>query len=60
MAGVWTQEEDDILYRGEALAIEALDTKHGYGASGDRRLFLQVWTKTALDLRVREKIKWRR
>jgi hypothetical protein len=46
--------EDDILYQGEARAIEALDEKHGYGASGDRKVFLQVWTKTALDLRVKE------
>jgi hypothetical protein len=55
LKGLWTFEEDDTLTRGDAREVKKLDRKHGYGSAAERRLFLNVWTKTASENPVKPK-----
>jgi hypothetical protein len=57
LPGIWTSAEDKLVYSGDARTIEKLDEKHGYGMSGARKVFLQVWNKTSIELAMR-KAKW--
>jgi hypothetical protein len=43
LAGVWTQEEDEIVEGGDASAMREVEEKHGDGAVMQRLKFLEDW-----------------
>lgn len=51
MRGVWTEEDDEQLKATNARIIEKLDEKHGYGESTLRKEFLQMWNRSAMNIK---------
>jgi hypothetical protein len=54
---VWTKEEDELLTGNDARVTETLDSLHGYGAAGHRKVFLQAWRKFSIENKVKERSK---
>jgi len=50
MPGVWTEEEDNILKRGDARSMAKLDEKHGIGASATRLMLLRTWRSASAEI----------
>jgi hypothetical protein len=52
---VWTEDEDEVLTQNDARATETLDSRHGYGAAGHRKVFLQAWKKISIENKMNER-----